>query len=223
MGSASAAVQAEAGVHPGGGVGAAGVAAEGALVGPVDQGIAEIRPRHIGAAEAAAGGNHAAQHGIVEVGTAEIHLVHQHVAEVGAGEIGLRERRLGEDRPVQIGAGEAGTAALGAGEGGLGQVLAAEVLAVLVGEGVVHPLEFGPCRRNRSADQGAQGEHQAQQQGQAGGEGARAGHGASGVGVEKGPEPTPYGSTLAPGAAVVAVTLASIVARPGSHGGGAHP
>jgi hypothetical protein len=33
---ASAAVQAEAGVHAGGGVGAAGVAAEGALVGSVD-------------------------------------------------------------------------------------------------------------------------------------------------------------------------------------------
>lgn len=120
MGSASAAVQAEAGVHPGGGVGAAGVAAEGALVGSVDQGIAEISPGYIGAAEAAAGGDHAAQHRVVEVGTAEIHLVHQHVAEVGAAEVGLRERRLGEDRAMQVGAGEAGTSALGAGEGGLG-------------------------------------------------------------------------------------------------------
>jgi len=144
---ASAAVQAETGVHAGGGIGAARVAAEGALVGSIDQRIAEIGPGHVGAAEAAAGGDYATQHGVMEDGAAEIHLVHQHVTQIGAAEVGLRESRLGEDRAVQIGTGKAGTAALGAGEGGLGQVLAAEVLAVLVGEGVVDPLEFGPRRR----------------------------------------------------------------------------
>ena len=63
---------------------------------------------------------------------------------------------------MQISAGEAGPPPLGAGKGGAGEVLAAEVLLVLVGEGVVDAAELGPGRSPGCGEQ-QQAEHQAQQ------------------------------------------------------------
>ena len=115
----------------------AGRAAELALAGSVEQGIAEIGVLDAGAAKAATGGNRAAQNRAAQVSGAEISPIHQGVAEVSAIEISIGEGRLGEDRATEIGAGTEVTASAGEREHSRARVRCRSERGIKSGERIV--------------------------------------------------------------------------------------